>query len=128
MKRLFIIYIAVCCFSILHSSTGFAATINLGYKGLEFGSSGQAAAMLQLIQSTPGQRRYDVLYTTEKDIVVLAWDLQKDILIRMHDTKDNHGSSEKWSGDILYRIKSASDGGSLNDTQQGKKPGTFEVF
>lgn len=101
---------------------------DLGNKGISFGSSEQAAALSSLIKENPGANRYQISYTTDLDVVIFGCDLSSDVIIRLHNKPDGHGSSETWSGDIMHRLFSAAGGGSLNDTPDGKKPGSFQSF
>ena len=110
------------------SLAGEQVTANLGTKDLDFGSTGQAMALQQIMQESPGSTRYQIEYTTSGDVVIFGCDLDKDVIARMHNRPDGHGTSEVWQGDVLHRIKSAAEGGSLNDTQGGKVFGTMQTF
>lgn len=103
-------------------------TVDIGTRGLDFGSTGQAEALQQLIKEKPGLNRYQIAYRTEADVIVFGCDINKDMIVRIHNRPDGHGSNESWAGDIMYRISSAATGGSLNDTPSGKQPGSFQTF
>lgn len=113
----------------------FAATIvsgktnmHIGDRDRSFGSHGQANAILALMNQQPGKSAYQISYNTPVDVVVFGCDLEKEILIRVHQDSKGRGTAESWHGDIMYRLNQAANGGSLNDTKNGKNPGTFETF
>lgn len=101
---------------------------DLGVRNPSFGSAGQAAAMLALINQYPHQRQYQVSYKTDDDAVFLECDIAMDTIIRVHKRKNGTGTAEKWQGEALYRLKAAAKGGSLNDTRKGKSAGTITNF
>lgn len=103
-------------------------SVDLGMKDVGFGSAGQAAALQRLIQDNPGLNRYQISYSTGSDVVVFGCDLNSDVIIRIHNKPDGHGTNETWSGHVLFRILSAAKGASLNDTPNGKQPGSYQSF
>jgi hypothetical protein len=103
-------------------------TISLGRQPENFGSQSQAQALLSLIEGSPGQSNYQINYTTSIDTVVFGCDLTRDALVRIHQNPNGTGTGERWQGHALYRLKSAGQGGSLNDTPSGKVPGIFQKF
>lgn len=102
--------------------------VNIGQRPLTFGSTSQAQELLAVINQHPNKVDYSVTYSTEKDIVVIGCNFDKNILARMHNFADGHGTAESWRGHLLYRLESAAAGGSLNDTPSGKSPGTMARF
>ncbi|KAB2889570.1 MAG: hypothetical protein F9K32_12225 [Desulfobulbaceae bacterium] len=103
-------------------------TLKLGKQGTDFGEAQQAAALLRLIEANPGSAQYRITYYTDSDVIVFGCNLEKDILLRFHSDLAGHGTSEEWNGHILYRIKDAAAGGSLDNTPEGKLTGTVEQF
>lgn len=102
--------------------------IVLGRRPIDFGTRGQAQELLALMDRQPRLAGYSVAYETDVDGVAFGCDFTKDVIIRVHTTRDGHGTGERWSGSIEYRLRSAASGGSLNDTPNGKSFGTFESF
>jgi hypothetical protein len=87
------------------------------------GSTGQAAELLKLIEEQSGKINYELTYQTEIDTVLFACNFEKDVLVRIHQQPDDHGSQEVWQGYIMERLQNAAFGsGSLNDTPEGKIP------
>ena len=122
-----------CCLAaaLLAGSTCIASqeiTSKLGKQGADFGAAQQAAALLKLIEANPGSAQYRITYYTDNDVIVFGCNLEKDILLRFHSDLSGHGTSEEWHGHILYRIKDAVGGGSLDNTPEGKLSGTVEQF
>jgi hypothetical protein len=103
-------------------------TSKLGRKEAGFGPTQQAAALRQLIEANPGAAQYRITYYTDSDVVVFGCNLEKDIVLRIHSDLDGHGISEEWAGHSLYRIHDAAAGGSLENTPEGRSPGTTEQF
>ncbi|EKD40035.1 MAG: hypothetical protein ACD_75C00196G0002 [uncultured bacterium] len=101
---------------------------DLGTRDVSFGSAGQAAAMLKLIDDRPHQRQYQISYKTETDTVFFEFDIAIDTIVRIHKRKNGTGTVEKWQGDALYRLQAAVKGGTLNDTKKGKSAGTMTNF
>lgn len=101
---------------------------NLGVESVQFGSTGQAQAMLQLLNDVPGKTDYLITYQTAIDVVFFGVDFDKKTISRMHSRPDGTGNAEQWSGYVLSRLESAAGGGSLNDTPKGKLPGTSQYF
>ena len=101
---------------------------NLGVQGNGFGSSNQAQVILQLISEKPDKIDYQILYNTHRDVVIFGCNFDKNIIMRMHDHKNSHGTVVRWGGYVLDRLRNAAGGGSLNDTQEGKLPGSYEKF
>ncbi len=93
---------------------------DLGQKTISFGSQHQAKELLRIIDIFKNKTEYQISYTTSDDIVIFGCDFTRNILLRTHNERDGHGKVEKWQGHILYRLKSAATGGSLNDTPDGK--------
>lgn len=104
------------------------ATKDLGHKSVSFGSTQQAQELLRLIEENPGKTDYQISYQTDEDVVLFGCNFDKEVIIRIHQRSDDHGTQEVWQGYIFDRLKAASDGGSLNDTPEGKNPGTFQSF
>jgi hypothetical protein len=101
---------------------------DLGQKGLGFGSRGQSQELLELMRAVPNKTGYAVTYRTDVDTVTFEFDLSRNVLTRIHRYKDGRGKQEVWSGHVVECLKSASAGGSLNDTPDGKEPGAFQSF
>ena len=110
------------------SFAGAKATSYLGEQSFAFGSHNQALALLQLMENVPDANEYQISYQTGSEIVLFGCDVSKNVLIRMHNRQDGHGTAESWAGHIRHRLESAAAGGSLNDTPAGKAPGTFNTF
>jgi hypothetical protein len=114
------------------SSTGTGRSgkseTNLGTRPLTYGSQEQARDMIAAIAQDPGKAEYSVSYSTEIDAVVIGADFTKDVLARVHQKRDGHGTTESWRGYIMDRLRSASAGGSLNDTPGGKSLVDFRSF
>lgn len=99
------------------------ASKDLGFQsGNLDGSSGQARELLKLIEEQPGKADYQIIYQTSTDTVLFACNFEKQIVFRLHQTSDNHGTQEVWEGYVLERLQAAAGGGSLNDTPEGKIP------
>jgi hypothetical protein len=105
-----------------------AITRDLGIRNVSFGSTGQAAAMLSLLNDKPHQRKYQLSYKTKADTVFFQFDMAMDTITRVHKRKNGTGTIERWQGDALYRLQAAAKGGSLNDTKEGKSSGTLSNF
>jgi len=103
-------------------------SIDLGNKSEGFGSMSQAQAIIKLIESNPGHGGYQITYSTNLDTVVFGCDLNKDTIVRIHQRPNGTGTGERWQGHTLYRLKSAANNGSLNDTPEGKQPGIMQSF
>jgi hypothetical protein len=101
---------------------------DLGVRNPSFGSAGQAAAMLALLNEQPHQRKYQISYKTDDDTVFLECDIAMDTITRVHKQKNGTGTAEKWQGEALYRLKTAAKGGSMSDTRKGKSVGTITNF
>lgn len=96
------------------------AQSSLGTRPIDFGSRGQALALLALMEEQPGRVEYSVSYETTVDAVVVGADFNTGILARVHVRPDGKGSAERWRGYIRERLRAAAAGGSLNDTPAGK--------
>lgn len=101
---------------------------DLGQQSADFGSSRQAQEVLRMIQESPGQGGYQISYRTAADVVIFGCDLNRDTVVRIHQRPSGGGSGERWQGHALYRLQSAAQGGSLNDTPNGKSPAIMERF
>ncbi len=112
----------------MKSPTGGKVSKDLGQRSLGFGSQGQSQELLKFMKATPNKTGYTITYRTDVDTVTLECDLSRNVLTRIHRYKDGRGKQEVWSGYVAERLKSAAGGGSLNDTPDGKKPGTFQSF
>lgn len=110
------------------SAAGQLVTANLGLKGPEFDSAGQAAAILQLIRKKPGATRYEISYGTRDHEVVFSCDLENQRIDLTRTYPDGHGTLERWSGHSLYRLENAAGGGSLDNTPEGKLFRTLKSF
>ena len=108
------------------AAAGQMVTANLGLKGPEFDSSGQAAVILQLIRKKPGATRYEITYKTGDHEVVFSCDLEKQMIELARTYPDGHGTIERWSRHSLYRLGNAAGGGSLDNTPEGKLFKTLE--
>jgi len=104
------------------------ATKNLGHRSWGFGSMNQAKALLALINSDPGKAKYQIMYQTDVDTVIFGCDLNKEVLIRLHQKKNGRGTHETWKGYIMERLAAGAAGGSLNDTPMGKMPASRHYF
>jgi hypothetical protein len=104
------------------------AEVNLGIRPVVYGSQAQAQDLLNVMDQQPSKASYNVAYETEIDAVVIGADFTKDVLARVHQKHDGHGSTEVWHGYILERLRSAASGGSLNDTPAGKSLVDFQSF
>lgn len=91
-------------------------------------SQDQARALLAMMAEAPGHVEYRVTYQAEGEATVVGCDLQRGVLVRVHQRASGKGSQEVWSGHIVERVSAATGGGTLNDTPDGKIPGTFESF
>ncbi len=100
----------------------------LGHKPSGIGSAEQAAELLRLISEFDGKSRYEISYTSDGDSVVFGCDMPKQLIVRIHQRIDGSGSQESWTGDVLYRLQSATGSGTLNDTPTGKRPVTVQYF
>jgi hypothetical protein len=118
----------VFCLSSVSPEGCHAVEQHLGQKSAGFGSSAQSKALLSLMSDHPKETEAKITYTTDIDVVVFGFSRDNDNLIRVHQKRDGSGTTEVWSGDIVFRLNKAAEGGSLNDTSQGKKPGTFSTF
>ncbi len=128
-KVIILMIVALFCTSALAESTRSGSTIkDLGTQSVDFGSKRQAQALLDLIDSDQSKAEYRLFYKTEVDTVVFGCDFDKDVIVRIHQRKDDHGTQEAWRGYLLERLENAAQGGSLNDTPAGKKIGIYEPF
>ena len=93
---------------------------HLGYvataMGDKYGYGRDAQELLQLIEEKPGKATYLVSYITEDFAVVFVCELNEGILIRVEKDFQGERREKDWRGHILDRLKSAAEGGSLNDT------------
>jgi hypothetical protein len=103
------------------SRTG-TVTIDRGIRQSAYGSTWQAQELVAAIALNPSASRYVLTAKdTNGDSVEVTADLQAEKLTRTH-----HGnSSEVWDGYVMDRLKSAAEGGSLNDTPVGKRFGKY---
>ncbi|MBU1567254.1 MAG: hypothetical protein KJ630_16720 [Proteobacteria bacterium] len=101
---------------------------DLGVRNASFSSTGQALAMLSLINEKPHHLKYQISYKTEVDQVVFEYDAGMDSITRIRKQKDGTGTLEKLPGEAMYRLQTAAKGGSLFDTRKGKSVGTVENF
>jgi len=101
---------------------------DIGRQSINFGSDKQAKALLTLIDDFPNQVNYQITYQSDADVVVFGCDLSTETMARIHQRPNGTGSGENWSGEIMYRLKAAAAGGSLNDTSGGKNPGKYISF
>lgn len=110
------------------AAAGQMVTANLGLKGPDFDSTGQAAAILQLLRKKPGATRYEISYKTSDHEVAFSCDLEKQTIDLTRTYPDGHGTLERWSGHSLYRLENAAGGGSLDNTPEGKLFRTLKSF
>lgn len=103
-------------------------TVDLGQKRVAFGSSSQASELLTLISDTPGQGKYTITFTDDNGRTEISCDFNTGKLVRTKNYSSGKNTIEGWSGDILYRIKSAAENGSFNDTSSGKQYGTMRSY
>lgn len=101
---------------------------HLGKRSVSFGSSEQATALLSLMGQQPNKNEYQISYETEADTVIFGCSLVNDTIARIHQRRDGTGTAEKWTGSVKFRLQTAAKGGSLNDTDKGKIPGSFSSF
>ena len=101
---------------------------HLGNKPGDFGTPGQAAALLQLLDDLPGRAEYRITYATDIDTVIFGLDINLDIIQRLHQRPDGTGTAERWTGHGLHRLQAAEKGGSLNQTPSGNSFGTYTKF
>lgn len=121
MKTAFILLcVLLTFFTVSVAAAGQMVTANLGLKGPDFDSTGQAAAILQLIRKKPGATRYEITFRTREHEVVFKCDLEKQMIDLIRTYPDGHVTLERWSRHSLYRIENAAGGGSLDNTQEGK--------
>ena len=92
------------------------------------GSAWQASTLLSEINANPGKNEYQITYKDKSGPVVFGCLFDKNVIIRMTSKPGGHGTAERWSGDINFRLSSAASGGSLNDTSRGKIMGSFQTF
>lgn len=105
-----------------------AVEVNLGYLPAPLTSQDQATTLLDLIAKNPGRNPYQLTYKTADNVVIFGCNLDKNIIVRMHNYNDGSGSAESWHGNVRYRLQQAAAGNSLNDTPGGNSPGTFTRF
>lgn len=122
------IFLTIAFLLVFVNSFAGPVTFDIGKQSPSFGSSDQAAALNKLMAGQPRQSNYQITYTTTDDVVIFGCDLDKDVIARIHQKQNGHGTMEKWNGHVLYRIKNAANGGSLSDTPNGKSPGSFQQF
>jgi len=96
------------------------AEVNLGVRSFGFGSQGQARELLAVMDRQPGKNEYSITYDTGEDTVAFGCNFDTGVLARIHVSRTGRGSKETWRGSIVERLRSASGGGSLNDTPAGK--------
>ena len=101
---------------------------NLGTLSALLSSQEQARELLDLIDSYPGRNSYQITYKTTDDIVIFGCNFNQNVLLRIHNRPNGSGTAESWSDDIASRLRQAAAGNSLNDTLNGKRPGTFTRF
>lgn len=130
-KNLWATTILFCLFLLsLAAFCGAAEVIkkNLGIRNESFGSMGQSIELLKLMKNNPHQFEYQLTYKTTAGTVIFACDTGKDTITRINKRKNGTGTAEKWQGDALFRLQSAANGGTLNDTRKGKDAGTMISF
>lgn len=96
------------------------AEANLGRRPFDFGSNNQARELLKLMDEQPGRAEYQISYETTEDAVVVGFNLNTQVLGRVHVYRNGRGYKESWRGYVLERVRAAANGGSLNDTPAGK--------
>ena len=96
--------------------------------GLLSGSQLQSQALLNLINENPDKLEYQIAYQTSSGAAVFGCDFGKNVLIRINQHSDGNGTQEMWSDHVMFRLKNSGEGGSLNNTPKGKKPGCFQSF
>jgi len=83
---------------------------------------------LKLIQNNPNLENYKILKNESGEITIFRCNLEKNLILRIHQRNDGHGTQEMWRGDVLFRLKNAAKGGSLNKTPSGNVPEYFQTF
>lgn len=101
---------------------------NYGFQSESAGTKKQSRWLLDEIGKNPDKNEYKIFYNTNDEIIIFGCDFGRDIIIRMKTRPNGHGTAEKWAGDIMYRLQTATVNGSLNDTVNGKSYGTFDSF
>lgn len=92
------------------------------------GSTAQSTALLELIENNPQYIDYQVSKELTDEVILFGCNIDKKVIIRIHQRKDGTGTQEVWTDHILYRLKTSKEGGSLNETPQGNIPGSFFSF
>ncbi len=93
-----------------------------------YGSGIQARALLGLMEAKPDRRLYVVSFTHQGEQTIVAYLVDADELYRTHLRPGGRGTEELWRGWVVSRLRSAEQGGSLNDTPEGRVPGGFATF
>lgn len=92
------------------------------------GSTAQSTALLNLVENNPGYTDYQVSKALADEVIVFGCNMEKMVLIRIHQRRNGTGTQEMWRDHIIYRLNASRGGGSLNDTPQGKIPGSMQSF
>ncbi len=107
------------------SSSGDAVA-DLGHQDVALSTADQAKALLGLMERQPGKASYQIIHQVGEEVVVFGLDQNKDSLSCLRQRMDGTGTKDRWEGHALQRLQSAANGGSLDDTPDGKAPVTIE--
>ena len=92
------------------------------------GSTSQAILLLSLINSYPQKNDYQIICEWPGDIMIVGYNRNKNRLTRMHTWQSGRGGVEIWTGYIMERLESSSNGGSFNNTPEGNIPALMQSF
>ncbi len=88
----------------------------------------QAALLLKLIEQYPQKSDYRITVENNGIISIFGYETSSATLKRLNQYPSGSGNVETWKYYVMDRLKNATAGGSLNDTPEGKLPGTYRNF
>lgn len=80
----------------------------------------QARDILKLIQTNPSQGRYTITKKLPESVVLFGVDLDVQSIYRVERHNNGTESRDSWLGHTMFRLESASQGGSLADVPAGQ--------
>ena len=105
-----------------------AVTADLGRNGHFFNDASQAHALLSLLVEKGGSKRYVVRFTRGKENIELTCDFDTQTLTRLTTYTDGSGTTERWKGEILDRLRNAAGGHGFSKTDEGEVPSEVSSF
>ena len=91
------------------------------------GTQEEAEKLVNLILAHPNRSSYQLTLEHRFETTLLECNLEDEILHRAHIRPGKKITHEFWEGYVMPRLHTAAMGGSLNDTPNGKIPGSFST-